>query len=827
MTPVLFLVLTLLSNIILTGQSYDYLYISPVPGSENINPEQVICLKTGHAFDASTILEEDVQLEGSRSGVMDVKIKLSDDQMVLFIEPEQHYHYNEKITISLPGCFYTDIGLNIKHKTFSFYTAVNDNRYLSKDFFEGEYSDFEQNQNESVIPLTGYDFNKGNNLPPDYPSPTVSLFEDPDDDYIFFTVMSKNGTVYSPYITIWDNYGVPVYYQKMDGQTMNFYVTENEKLIFGTTTGMSNASKRFYVMNTAFQVLDTAEMGNGYDVDLHDFLILNNNHYLMQSYDTRIINMSEIIEGGHPAAQVTGLVIQEVDQQQNVYFQWRSWDHFEITDATPDIDLTAQTIDYCHGNALTIDHDGHLLISCRNMDEITKINFQTGDIIWRWGKWAKNNQFTLINDPTGFSHQHDIRILPGGHYTVYDNGNNHFPQVSQAMEYNIDEENMTAERVWYYRHEPEIFAFATGSHQRTSTNKSLIGWGWYSPLAITEVRLDGTTTLEIFLPNDVMGYRSLKYPWETSLFETQDVLDFGSYTGDNFAISKELAVTNNASYSISLTSTHNHSDDFFVDEQFPVFLPAGQIRHITVCFEPEQQGYYDDLLTLNSDNNDNTQRIARQVKLFGYWDETPPTVEITPEDGSTNINLDTIIIALFNEPVRKPGGELITSNYIQEMFYFREDDVNGNDVPFYGSIDNTQQKIKLIPQDLLLENQQYYIELRENSVEDRAGNGIPEQQISVFHTRNIVNIDNHSENIGFSISPNPAHEVLHIRLDATSTNNSKITLLNIQGKEIYSRQIPPDINSIQIPLDGFKEGIYLVQYTLLSYQEIKKFLIIK
>ena len=34
----------------------------------------------------------------------------------------------------------------------------------------------------------------------------------------------------------------------------------------------------------------------------------------------------------------------------------------------------------------------------------------------------KEFQFDIINDPVGFSHQHDIRKMPNGHYTLYDNG---------------------------------------------------------------------------------------------------------------------------------------------------------------------------------------------------------------------------------------------------------------------------------------------------------------------------------------------------------------------------------------------------------------------
>jgi hypothetical protein len=373
--------------------------------------------------------------------------------------------------------------------------------------------------------------------------------------------------------------------------------------------------------------------------------------------------MSQIVPGGHPNAQVTGLVIQEIDQNQNIHFQWRSWDHFEITDATPDIDLTAQNIDYCHGNAMKIDQDGDLLISCRNMDEITKIDRATGEIIWRFGKYSKNNQFAIYNDPTGFSHQHDIRVLTNGNYTIFDNGNNHFPQVSQALEYEIDEENMTATRTWTYRHDPDIYAFATGSHQRTNTNRSIIGWGWCqsSIIAITEVEMDGEKTFELELPSSVYGYRTLKYSWNTNVFKATEELEFGQSDGYGYTTYKNLQVTNTSNQNINITSVHNHLDEFYVNEEFPILITPGQSINIKVYFNPLEQGYYDDVLTLNYDNYSNTERIARQTRLYGYWDEIPPAATITPVNGSDNITLDTIIQTFFNEPVRTVGGGNINS----------------------------------------------------------------------------------------------------------------------------------------------------------------------
>ena len=48
---------------------------------------------------------------------------------------------------------------------------------------------------------------------------------------------------------------------------------------------------------------------------------------------------------------------------------------------------------------------------------------------------GRNNQFTFPNDPIPLSYQHDVRRLPNGHITIFDNGNYRVPPFSRAVEY--------------------------------------------------------------------------------------------------------------------------------------------------------------------------------------------------------------------------------------------------------------------------------------------------------------------------------------------------------------------------------------------------------
>jgi arylsulfotransferase ASST/type IX secretion system substrate protein len=321
--------------------------------------------------------------------------------------------------------------------------------------------------------------------------------------YIFISNIVFNPNIPNlPYLLILDNYGKTIFYKKMAAQCFDFKYQQNLFTYF--------MQGKYYAMNLNFNVVDSFFCQGGYTTDEHELQLLPNGHALMMSYDSMGVDMSKLVEGGDTNAAVFGLVLQEVDRHQNVVFQWRSWDHFEITDATHE-NLLAHVIDYVHGNSIELDHDGNIIISCRHMDEVTKINRQTGEIVWRLG--GKNNQFTFTNDAMMFSHQHSARRLLNGNLLIFDNGNFHTPRFSRAIEYKLDEVHMTATKVWEYRNSPEQYGFAMGSVQRLANGNTLIGWGATNP-TVTEVRPNGIKAFELSLPAGVFSYRAFRFMWD-------------------------------------------------------------------------------------------------------------------------------------------------------------------------------------------------------------------------------------------------------------------------------------------------------------------------
>jgi len=341
-------------------------------------------------------------------------------------------------------------------------------------------------------------------LPDDFPEFIITQNGETAPGYLIGSVNSENPEVGS-YFMIMDNAGVPVFYSNT--QSLGGLVCNG---LFASKRDVPGMRKKvsYYLQDEDFNEVDTFQAGNGYLADGHDFQVLPNGHVLILIYNSHIIDMSQIVEGGHPAATVSGAVIQELDVYKNVIFQWRSVDYIPITDSYRDI--TRRNFGYIHVNAVKLDEtDGNIILCCRETSEVIKISRVTGEVMWRMG--GKNNEFTFINEheenaPQYFRVPHDVHRHANGHLTMFDNGNDE--QIgegrtySRGVEYDLDEENKTATMVWEYRNDPDILALTGGNCTRLSNGNTIIRWGGAAKTgdapAMTEADPNGQLVYEIW-----------------------------------------------------------------------------------------------------------------------------------------------------------------------------------------------------------------------------------------------------------------------------------------------------------------------------------------
>jgi len=475
-------------------------YLDPVPNAIYVNSASNIIVRPNETINKHSLGENSILIYGSKSGKHKFELITAESGKTIILDPVTDFEIGEVVTVEFTSRLKTLKGKNIEGFSYSFTTSHS---LISSSSLEGLRNELPGHIFAKLLSENPIGENGSNDDTEDFPSISVTYSDNPSPGYLFLSNIVFNVSIpNTPHLLILNNDGSPFFSRQMNAQVFNFDKQPN-----GNYTYFKRISNIFYELDTAYNVIDSFYTGNGYLTDLHELRVLPNRHALLMSYDKQIVDMSLIVQGGNPQAQVTGLIIQEIDANKNVVFQWRSWDHFDIKDATHEL-LTGAQIDYVHGNAIELDNDGNLMISSRHMDEITKINRSTGSIMWRLG--GKNNQFTFINDPERFSYQHDIRRIPNGNITLFDNGNYHSPNYSRVIEYSLDEVNRTATLVWQYRNTPEIYGSSMGSAQRLSNGNTLIGWGSTNP-TLTEVRPDGSKALVMTFNTGIFSYRAFKY----------------------------------------------------------------------------------------------------------------------------------------------------------------------------------------------------------------------------------------------------------------------------------------------------------------------------
>lgn len=473
-----------------------------------------------------------------------------------------------------------------------------------------------------------------------YPKIYVKVLDNPEPGYVF---LGNNITD----MGIMDNYGNSIdtaAFRKLD-YGFDFKMQKN-----GLVTYYSSVSNYFYALNNKYQIIDSFLVPSNYTTDFHDLSMNADGTYYMLGEDIRRIDMSKLVTGGNTNAEVVGFAIIEFDKNKQKTWEWNTWDHFSITDATSDIDLTATSIRYCHVNTVSKDSDGNLLISSRHMDEVTKISRSTGNLIWRMGgNSCKNNQFNFIGDTVagfyGFSHQHDIRRLANGNIMLLDNGNLKNQTYSRVVEYKLDEVNKTATRVWEFVPNPSYYSYAMGSCQRLPNGNTFISLSEY----VYEV--DSTNKLVYYGSNgdSASTYRAYKFVYNaggvSKIVNSSGDFNFNetnNTTGVNITLN---SFSNKGRLSVE---RHNYRPPNY---QYSDYTPSKELNYRWVVSG--------EVTILNATIKINTQDLEgfNLLDTFMFYQRDGENkgnfTKIATTYNSTTKNLEAII---------KKGGEFIVAN---------------------------------------------------------------------------------------------------------------------------------------------------------------------
>lgn len=438
---------------------------------------------------------------------------------------------------------------------------------------------------------------KASDLPSDFPVIHSNIYDETTlgDGKIFLAVASELENI-GCYLMVLNNDGSVYKYKKLETDcAFDFKVQPNGYITYARIlkphSYTDGGDVIHIVMDSSLNIIDSVQMQNGFTADAHDFHILPNGHYLLFGYYTTQVDMSQIVEGGYPGAKVSGGIIQELDKDKNVVFQWRNWDHYSFEDYDFGDDATNKVINAFHLNSVNLDRDGSLFVATPS--GVIKIDRQTGGILWELG--TNNNSFSFIGVDSavaiGHFGGHAFHRIDNGNVLVYDNGDSLGNTSSQIHEYKLNEENKIATHVWAYTPSETIAGWHWGNAQRLPNGNTVIGWGSAngdSIPAFSEVNENGDMLMELYFDNPkVESYRAFRFPFPNKkppvTFTHYELYDGNEYVfeGDGDTTGITIAMKDH---------TGDDYNEFYVDRypyapvnsQFPGEAPlVNPIRFVT------------------------------------------------------------------------------------------------------------------------------------------------------------------------------------------------------------------------------------------------------
>ncbi len=525
-------------------------YYFPVDGSRFVPCNTPIILRPTVPLDLASVMNGLI-VTGSMTGRHTGVITVSDDGRTLLFTANEAFESGEHVQVDLGTGIVAKNDQELSPTSFSF--EVQDNT-------PSDESPFLEALHPTNVAPTATAWNtpakhtragspmhtlSNDTLSLGIDSLSVPINNWPSQGYLFFSTFNSQafftdtGRVGANRFILDSNGNIVYHKPALDSVDWDFQPQPN-----GLMTFFSMKRNKWYAMDRTYTIVDSFWSSGGYPTDFHDFEILTHGHALMLSYCPIANYGLGKYPGGSDTTTFIGGVIEETDSLKRPYWIWRSWDpgHFLDTDATFD-GVNENPFDAVHENSIQVDTDGNLLLSSRNLDEVSKISRKDGSFIWRLG--GKHNQFKFIDDSIHFSHQHAVRRIANGNITLFDNGNyNHLgvrvdtvydstvgppyyyldtipvTTFARACEYNVNAANMTANLTWHYDHDTTVPSTAMGNVQRLPNGNTLISWGLNPDEAaqgiplptVTEVTQDKRIVFEMDAAGQFAIYRAFKFP---------------------------------------------------------------------------------------------------------------------------------------------------------------------------------------------------------------------------------------------------------------------------------------------------------------------------
>lgn len=622
--------------------------------------------------------------------------------------------------------------------------------------------------------------------------------------YVFASSQStkENYYLYSldPYLMITDSSDYPIFSRKLDYNILNFKIHPS-----GEITYFDLDNERFYKLDTTLTIVDTIQMVGNYTTDYHDIRIDSLGNLFLIGAEYVTMDLSSTVNGGQRNATVVGAVIQKLDKNKNLLFEWRSLEYIPVTETNEHyVDITSSYIDYFHANSIEYDTDSNIYVSSRHLDEIIKIDKQ-GNIKWRLG--GKNNEFTFQNEIDKFSGQHSIHLINDTILYLFDNGNTTHPSFSRGTKYLINEQNKNISILTEYRTFPETYSSKKGNICVSNNENVLIGWGNNNNnFLFSEYDRNGNLNRSFATDSTPSNtYAVYRADWIHNNFTiSNDTILFGTINA-NENISKVITVTNHLDNELIITGIDKKKECFSIDETFPITIDPKASINLTVRFLPDLNSgkYYNKIYLKAKLSNLIEEQYAKSLVLIGNTpDLTKPEINIYPDYESNSFPVDTNITIVFNERVRNYDNTEIKNEDIKSFVQLKKNNEFGEAIGFESQIDAINNKLTITPIIGLESNQRYCLQLL-SLIEDYSDNAI-QDSVHYFKTAINTNIDAHV--VVTEVYPNPSYGIFSI----SGENMNSIKIFNSSGRILFETKVDNRNNSVRFDLTNKPKGIYFI-----------------
>lgn len=230
--------------------------------------------------------------------------------------------------------------------------------------------------------------------------------------YFLTQILTEPGSA-----VIIDHKGEIVWYEPFrKGVKVSHWTPEKTVMcIVGPEKIPSSGGDEIVELDLSGKVITHLQTGKG-DMDKmvhHEVRTDKDGNIYALTFDKKVFDLTSV--GGAKQDTVKGDGIVIFSRKGKKIWEWTMLDHL---DPLSDPDIMRNKKDWVHANSLFREEDGNFLISFRDLNQVWKVDYKTGDVLWKLGE---NGDFTLADDEL-FSAQHYAHINARGELMTLDNG---------------------------------------------------------------------------------------------------------------------------------------------------------------------------------------------------------------------------------------------------------------------------------------------------------------------------------------------------------------------------------------------------------------------